>query len=96
MNFAKCILCGHDAGSNVFTEAKPDEQGRVNVAPGEKYNCPICGLYALDNYEHNFVEYRATEEQKKKLSEYVKNNPDEDSQFKVLRWAEIKKILGLS
>ena len=51
MNFAKCILCGHDAQSNVFTEAKPDEQGRVNEAPGEKYDCPECGLYARDNYE---------------------------------------------
>jgi rubredoxin len=95
MHSAKCILCGHDAQSNVFKEAEPDERDQLNVAPGEKYICPDCGLYALDNYEHNFVEHFATDDQKKILSEYVKNHPDEDGQFKVLRSVEIKKILKL-
>jgi hypothetical protein len=95
MNDAKCILCSHDAQSNVFTEAAPDEHGRVNVLPGEKYDCPECGLFALDYYEHNFVEHFATDNQKEILSDYVKNNPDEDGQFKVLRSDMIKEILNL-
>jgi hypothetical protein len=95
MNKAKCVLCGHDAKSKSFTEAEPDEHGRVNVAGGFAYDCPKCGLYALDGFEHNFVEYRATEEQKETLSNYVKSHPDEDGLFKVLRWNDIKRILKL-
>lgn len=95
MNPSKCILCGQDAQSNVFTEAKPDEHGRVNVLPGEKYICPECGLYALELNELIFVVKFATDNQKMRLSEFVKNNPDENGQFKVLRPTKIKEILNL-
>jgi hypothetical protein len=95
MENAKCLLCGHDAEIGAFTEAEPDEHDRVNVAGGFKYDCPECGFYALDGYEHHFVEHRATEAQKKKLADWVKSHPNEKGNYKVLKWREIEKILNL-
>jgi len=88
MEKAKCLLCGHDAERNVFSDA-PDP---TKVAGGYKYICPECGLYALNDYEYNWVEHFASKEQKLKLSEYVRNNPVEEGYFKVLRMNEIRKF----
>ncbi len=86
-----CLLCNHDAERGVFTDA-PDQ---TKVAGGYKYKCPECGLFALDEYGHNWVELRATNEQKIKISKYVKDNPAEEGYFKVLKWKDIKSILRL-
>lgn len=48
MEKAKCLLCGHDAQRNVFS----DDPDPTKVAGGYKYICPECGLYALNDYEY--------------------------------------------
>jgi len=95
MEDAKCILCGHDAQRKVYSSKYTDDVERVNEAPDHCYDCPECGSYCLDNYEHSFVEYRANDKQKEILSEYVKSHPDPKGQFMVLRWPKIKEILRL-
>ena len=87
----KCLLCGHDAQRNDFSDA-PDP---TKVAGGYKYICPECGLYGLNDYEYHWIERWATEEQKRILSEYVKKHPAKKGKFRVVRWDEIKRILGL-
>ena len=91
MEKAKCLLCGHDAERNVFSDA-PDP---TKVAGGYKYICPEYGLYALNDYEYSWVEHFASNEQKSTLSEYMKENTAEEGYFKVLRWEDIQRILGL-
>lgn len=95
MEDAKCILCGHNAERGSFTEAEPNEHGRTNVAGGFKYDCPECGFYALDGYEHNWVTRFASDKQNEILSDWVKRNPDKEGLAVVLRWPKIKKILRL-
>ena len=95
MEEAKCILCGHDAQRKVYSSKYRDDVKRINEAPGHCYDCPECGSVCLDNFEHNFVEFKADDKQKEILSEYVKSHPDPEGQFMVLRWPKIKEILGL-
>ncbi len=92
MEYAKCILCEHDAERNVFK----DPQETSELAVGQKYECPECGLYAFGHDVHSWLERYAAEEEKKKLSEYIKNNPDEKGNYKYLKRTEVEKILNVT
>ncbi len=91
MEEAKCLLCGHDAERNVFSDA-PDP---TKVAGGYKYAGPECGLYAINGYEYSWVDQFATSEQKSALSQYLKETTAAEGYFKVLKWDDIQRILGL-
>lgn len=93
MEYAKCILCGHDAERNVFK----DPQETSELAVGQKYTCPECGLYAFGHDVYHWLEKKyGTGEHKKKLSEYIKNNPDEKGNYKYLKRTEVEKILNVT
>lgn len=94
MEKAKCILCGHDAQRASYSSSYSDDKERVDVAGGYKYDCPECGLFSLDNYEHSKVEHFTSNEQKRNLSEYVKGHKRRD-EYLPLSWDDIKRILGL-
>jgi len=94
MEDTKCILCGRDAQRKVYSSKYRDDVGRVNEAGGYCYDCPDCGSYCLDNYEHSWVTKFASDKQKETLSEYVKTHQLED-EFLPVTWDDIKRILGL-
>lgn len=91
MEEAKCLLCGQDAERNVFSDA-PDP---TKVAGGYKFTCPECGLYALNGYEYSWVDHFATDEQKSLLSQHLRETTAAEGYFKVLKWDDIQRILGL-
>ena|GEM_PF-1899427 len=91
MKKANCILCDHDAKRGVYSGSKEPTKD----AGGFKYKCPECGLYALDGFAYNWIEMFASSQQKKTLSRHIKENPAAEGYFKVLRWTEIQRILGL-
>ncbi len=91
MEKAKCLLCGQDAERNVFSDA-PDP---TKVAGGYKYACPECGLYALNGYEYIWVKRFASNEQKSALFQYLKETTAAEGYYKVLKWDDIQRILGL-
>lgn len=74
MERAKCILCGHDAQRKSYSPSYRDDKKRVNEAGGFCYDCPNCGRCCLGDYEWTFVEFRATEDQKRELSDYSRNH----------------------
>ncbi len=91
MKKASCILCNHAAERSFFSNS-PDP---TEVAGEYKYVCSECGLFVLDNFEHNWIEFIASEKQKNRLSEYVKDNHAEEGNYKVIKWRNIKNILRL-
>lgn len=78
MEYAKCILCGHDAQRKVYSSKYRDDVRRVNEAGGYCYDCPECGRYCLDGTEYHLVTRYANDKQKKKLSEYIKTHQLDD------------------
>ena len=93
MEYAKCILCEHNAERYVFKD--PEETSEFAV--GQKYKCPECGLsYAFGSSVHSWLEEFGTKKHKEKLSEYIKNNPDEKGGFKWLKRTEVEKILNVT
>lgn len=91
MKKPKCLLCELEAEKSAYKtlQALP-----TKISGGFRYRCPECKLYALYNREFRWVKKFATEEQKRILSEYVRNNQLED-EFLKLEMNDIKKILGL-
>ena len=90
MEKCKCLLCGHEAERKSATD--PTDP---TPAGGFAYDCPECGRYLLDDYEHSWVEHQAKENHKKILSDYLKTNPEEEGKFKILRWNDIKELFKL-
>jgi hypothetical protein len=90
MEEAKCLLCDHPAQIAGF---KSDSEPHP-LSGGHKYFCPECGLYAFGDV-HSFIERFTTEEQKKKLSEHIKNNPAEEGYYKELTRTDVEKILNI-
>jgi len=88
----KCLLCGHPAERNVFK----DPQETSELAVGYKYECPECGFYAFGNDVHGWLELFGTKERKEKLSEYIKNNPDEKGGYNHLKRTVVEKILNVT
>ncbi len=88
----KCLLCEHPAERNVFKD--PSET--YPLASGYKYDCPECGLYAFGHDAYYWLEKFSTKEHKEKLSEHIKNNPDEKGDYKLLKRTDVEKILNLT
>ncbi len=84
-----CLFCGAQAERGPFSE----DMEATGTAIGWKYECPNCGLYALPEEEHNWIENSCSEEEKIKLFEYLRDNPPEEGSYRVLTMDEIKKIL---
>jgi hypothetical protein len=89
MEKTKCLLCDYPAQRAGFkSDSEPHE-----FSGGYKYICPECGLYAFGDV-HRWIEKYGTDERKKKLSEYIKNNPDEEGNYKELTRTDVEKILN--
>jgi hypothetical protein len=86
-----CLLCGGPATSGPFS-MDPDD---TKTAGGCKFDCEICGRYALNAYERSFIETFCSQEQRLRLSEYVKNHPDEEGKYKILTTVEIRLVPNL-
>lgn len=95
MKKVKCLLCGHDAQGNSFSSKYNDEQICTPFTGGYCYDCPECGLYALDGPALHKVKRFVTDEQKRKLSEYVRTHQLKDK-FLPLEWSKIKSVLKIS
>jgi hypothetical protein len=89
----KCLLCGSPAKSLPFA-SNPDSAEKGG-GPGGKYDCKICGSYALSVYEYTYIENYCSQEQRLQLSKYVKDNQDKEGNYKVLTMAEIRQVLNL-
>ena len=92
MEKANCLLCDHPAERGVFKD--PSEPSKLAV--GYKYICSECGLYAFGHDVYYWLERFGTEVHKEKLSEHIKNNPDEEGNFKVLKRTDVEKILNVT
>lgn len=87
-----CLLCGSPA-SGPFSKDPCD----TKTGGGRKYDCKICGGYALCAYEHSYLEHPTycTKEQRLQLSEYIKDHPDKEGNYKILTMEEIRQVLHL-
>ena len=94
MEYAKCILCGHDALRKVYSSKDRDDVKRVNEAGGYCYDCHECRSYCFDNFAYNFFRIKANDKHKEIVSEYVKSHQLE-GEYLELKLGDIKKILGL-
>lgn len=84
----KCLLCGGPATSWPFSRNPGDTK---TGGPGRKYDCGTCGRYALSTYEYSYIETYCSQEQCLQLSEYVKNHPDKEGNYKILTMEEIER-----
>jgi hypothetical protein len=87
----KCLLCGSPATSGPFSP----EPENTKMAGGWKYACGTCGLYALSMHELHYIESYCSQGQCLQLSEYVKDHPDKEGNYKILTMAEIRQVLNL-
>ena len=95
MEYAKCILCGHDAKRKSYSPRYRDDIDRIENSGGFCYDCPNCRRYCLDGTEHHLVTRYANDKQKKRLSEYIKTHQLDD-EYLELKCNDIEKILRLS
>ncbi len=95
MEKAKCLLCDdHNAKSGLFIEDQKDPNVK-DLHRGRKYDCPNCGSYAIGDHLHDYIEtfLKNKPEEKKKLSDYVKNHQGEGPSYFHLKKELIEKVL---
>lgn len=85
-----CLLCGAQAERSPYSI----ETGPPQTEGGWKYLCPNCGPYALPDNEHHWVEHFCSPDQRIMIFEYLRDNPGDEGQYKVLTMEEIEKVLG--
>ncbi len=85
----ECLLCGAQAERSPFSDMTDPSQ----PVSGWKYKCPNCGPFILSESEHNWIESDCSEEQRLTIFEYLRDNPPEEGEYKVLSTDELKKIL---
>jgi len=88
----ECPFCGAQAERSPFS----DETDPSQPVSGWKYRCPNCGPFILAENEHSWIENDCSQDQKLMVFEYLRDNPPEEGDYKVLTSDELKKIIQQS